>query len=147
MKLIKFVVVDGIDLSNLLPLQGIEPQFRRHPAHSLVTVLNMLFVYCQKWCAQHQWKIVFKIEYMGSQPNNSILGHFQYTPEEKWMIWGGGSQIKWHCCTIKTHPWNKYFTYHMRFIKWLFKLLFMCPLQNFMWQSLWYFEITQRLHH
>jgi hypothetical protein len=50
MSLIIFVVVDGIDLSNLLSLRGIEPGFLGHPAHSLVTVLNMLFVYCQKLC-------------------------------------------------------------------------------------------------
>lgn len=31
-----------------------------------------------------------EIEYMGSQSNNSILGHFQYTPEEKWMLLRGG---------------------------------------------------------
>ena len=29
-----------------------------------------------------------EIEYMGSQSNNSILGHFRYTPEEKWMYGG-----------------------------------------------------------
>lgn len=31
-----------------------------------------------------------EIEYMCSQSNISILGHFQYAPEEKWMIWGEG---------------------------------------------------------